>query len=62
MIVKLLGYIEIEDLKNLAKLFIHLHIDVFGRVVAADIKDPVTGELLLKQGHIIGRDDIDKIS
>ena len=28
---------------------------VFGRVVAADVKDPVTGEYLLKQGHVISK-------
>ena len=42
-------------------LFIHLANRVFGRVLAADVKDPVTGELLFKQGDIVSRDDIAKL-
>ncbi len=34
----------------------------FGRVAARDIKDPITGELLIKQGEVIGRDLLDKIN
>ena len=43
-------------------LFIHLANRAFGRVVAADVKDPITGELLFKQGDVIDREDIEQIA
>ncbi len=43
---KTLGYIEIEDLKESGDVIYPLANRVFGRVLAADVKDPVTGELL----------------
>ena len=58
MIAKLLGYIEIEDLKESGDVIYPLANRVFGRVLAADVKDPVTGELTFKQGQVIGREDI----
>ena len=53
---KTLGYIEIEDLKESGDIIYPLANRVFGRVLAADVKDPVTGELLFKQGDIIDRE------
>ena len=35
---------------------------MFGRVLAADVKDPVTGELFFKQGNIITREDVASIA
>ncbi len=55
---KTLGYIEIGDLKESGDVIYSLADRVFGRVLAADVKDMVTGALLLPQGHLIGRDDI----
>lgn len=57
-----LGYVEIEDLKESGDVIYPLANRTFGRVVASDVKDPVTGELLFSQGHTIGRDDIPKLA
>lgn len=57
-----LGYVEVENLKESGDVIYPLASRVFGRVLAADVKDPVTGELLFKQGQVIGRDDIAKLA
>ncbi|MDR3550908.1 MAG: DNA-directed RNA polymerase subunit beta' [Candidatus Babeliales bacterium] len=57
-----LGYVEIEDLKESGDVIYPLSSRCFGRVVASDVKDPVTGELLFSQGHTIDRDDIPKLA
>ncbi len=59
---KSLGYIEVEDLKESGDIVYPMVRRVFGRVLAADVKDPVSGELLFKSGDIIRRDDLDKLS
>ena len=45
--------LKLKILKNAGDIIYPLANRVFGRVVAADVKDPVTGELLFKQGDII---------
>lgn len=55
---KSLGYIKIEDLKESGDIIYPLAQRVFGRVLAVDVKDPITGKCLFKQGHVIGRDDV----
>jgi DNA-directed RNA polymerase subunit beta' len=57
-----LGYIEIEDLKESGDVISPLANRVIGRVLAADVKDPVSGELIFKQGQLIGRDDIARLA
>lgn len=57
-----LGYIEIEDLKESGDIISPLANRVIGRVLAADVKDPVSGELIFKQGQLIGRDDISRLA
>ncbi|MBA3954015.1 DNA-directed RNA polymerase subunit beta' [Candidatus Dependentiae bacterium] len=59
---KTLGYIEIEDLKESGDTLYALPQRVYGRVAALDLKDPVTGTLLLKQGDIVRRSDLEKIN
>lgn len=59
---KTLGYIEISDLKESGDILCPLANRIFGRVLAADVKDPVTGELLFSQGHVFGRNDIAKLA
>lgn len=56
-----MGYIELEDLKESGDVIYPLNRRVFGRVMAADVKDAVTGELLFEQGHAITREDIPKL-
>ena len=57
-----LGYIEIEDLKESGDIISPLANRVIGRVLAADVKDPITGELIFKQGQLVGRDDIARLA
>ena len=59
---KALGYVEIESLKESGDVIYPLAGRTFGRVLASDVKDPVSGELLFRQGHIISREDIIKIA
>ena len=57
-----LGYIIIEDLTQAGDVLYSLSSRVLGRVLAADVKDPISGELLFKQGDIVGRDSLTKVS
>ena len=57
-----LGYIEIQALKESGDVLYELSERVYGRVLAADAKDPVTGEVILKQGEIVGRESVKRIS
>jgi DNA-directed RNA polymerase subunit beta' len=58
---KTLGYIEIDDLKEGGDVINSLANRVFGRIIAADVKDPITGQLLFKQGDLVSKNDLDKI-
>lgn len=58
---KTLGYIEIEDLKESGDTVYPMGRRVFGRVVASDVKDPVTGELILSRGQIVTREIMAKL-
>ncbi len=55
---KTLGYVTIEDLRQAGDIIYPAASRVYGRVLAADLKDPITGQLLFKQGHIVDRKDI----
>ncbi len=59
---KTLGYGELDDLKEGGDTLLSLANRSFGRVVASDIKDPVSGVVLFKQGDTIRRDDIEKLA
>lgn len=59
---KTLGYIQMGDLKESGDVVFPLAQRAFGRVVAADVKDPISGQILLKQGDVIGRDDVAKLA
>jgi DNA-directed RNA polymerase subunit beta' len=56
-----LGYVEVQALKESGDIITPLSKRVFGRVVALDIKDPVTGQILFAQNDIIERDDLIKL-
>ena len=58
---KTLGYIEIEALRENTEILSSLANRAYGRVLAADIKDPITGQLLFKQGEIIHKSDLQKL-
>lgn len=59
---KTLGYIEIADLKESGDVLYSLSARSYGRVVALDVRDPISGQILLKQGDIVKREDLEKIS
>ncbi len=59
---KTLGYIMVSDLKEAGDIVSPLSIRSYGRVVATDVRDMVTGEILVKQGEVISRQLMDKIS
>lgn len=56
-----LGSIEIEALRDAGDVLCPLSDRVYGRVAASDIKDPITGNLLVKQGSLISREDVTRI-
>ncbi len=59
---KTLGYITIESLKDAGDILYRLANRAFGRVLAADIKDQITGKILFEQGHVITKTDIEKLA
>src|SRR5579872_4636603 len=56
-----LGYLEISDLKEAGDTVYPMGKRVFGRVLAADVKDPVSGELILSRGDIVTREMMPKL-
>ena len=58
---KTLGYVEIEDLKESGDTVYPMGRRVFGRVVAASVKDPVTGELIIDRGGLVTREVMAKL-
>jgi len=58
---KTLGFVDVEALQESGDVICKLSTRVYGRVVAQDIKDPITGQLLWKQGDVIQRDDLEKV-
>jgi len=52
---KTLGYVELADLKDSGDIVYALANRVFGRVLAADVKDPVNGEIIGRQNDIVDR-------
>lgn len=59
---KTMGSIMLEDLQEGGEIIYPLANRGFSRVVAQDVKDEISGQLIFKQGHIIRREDIEKIS
>lgn len=58
---KTLGFVELEDLKQAGNVLYALEQRAYGRLAAQDIKDPITNELIVKQGEIITRDHVEKL-
>jgi DNA-directed RNA polymerase subunit beta' len=48
-----LGYITMSDLKEFGETIASLPDRAFGRVTAEDVKDPLSGKLIVKQGELI---------
>ncbi len=55
---KTIGYISMEALKESGDVVYALPNRVFGRVIAADLRDQITGELLLPQGRVVNHKDV----
>lgn len=55
-------HVELEPLQEGGDIMYSLAQRAYGRVVAQDVKDPITGELLFKKGYLITREDLDKIA
>ncbi len=55
------GSVVMEDLQDAGDVLCTLAERIYGRITAEDVKDPITGELLVRQGEIIGRHEVVKI-
>jgi len=59
---KTLGYVMTEALREGGEVLYDLGLRVYGRVVAQDTKDPISGEIILKQGSFVSAADLDRIN
>ena len=48
-----LGYLTLSDLKESGEILEALEERIFGRIAAEDLTDPLSGELLIRQGELI---------
>jgi len=58
---KTLGYVDLVDLKDSGKVICPLISRLYGRILVNDLKDSLTGEVLLKHGQLITRIEYEKI-
>ncbi len=58
---KTLGYIELENLEESGDIIYPLANRTYGRVLASDIRDVITGRIVMNQGDVVKRTDIDAI-
>ncbi len=56
-----LGYVVLSNLKESGELIESLEERTFGRILAEDLKDPVSGQLIARQGELCTDAIIDKI-
>ena len=56
-----LGYISVSDLKESGNVIESLVDRVFGRIIAQDVNDPVTGKLIIKQDVLATEEVIAKL-
>jgi DNA-directed RNA polymerase subunit beta' len=56
-----LGYVLVQDLKESGTVLNPLYKRMYGRVLAADLKDSLTGELLFERGHMINHVDTERL-
>jgi DNA-directed RNA polymerase subunit beta' len=55
---KTLGYVTIEDLTDSGDVVYPLASRLFGRTLAADVKDPISGHMLGTQGQVLDRNEV----
>ncbi|MBT4855710.1 DNA-directed RNA polymerase subunit beta' [bacterium] len=58
---KTLGYTDLEDIKESGDIIYAVARRAFGRIAAHDIKDPVSGELIVKQGSLVDREAVSRL-
>lgn len=56
-----LGYVVLSDLKESGEILETLEERIFGRILAEDLKDPVSGALIARQGELVTNDVIEKV-
>jgi len=56
-----LGYIVVSDLKESGNTIESLPDRVFGRIIAEDVKDPVSGKLVMRAGEMVTHDVLTKV-
>lgn len=56
-----MGYIVVEDLKESGNLIYPLLERIIWRVLAADLKDQITGRVIFPQGHVVTREDLNHL-
>jgi len=56
-----LGYVTITDLKESGEILIPVADRIFGRVLAEDVRDPLTGKLIAHQGDMVTDSIVEKI-
>jgi len=59
---KTLGYVELEDLRESGDVIVPVAARAHGRILAEDLKDPISGDILAKQGTLVDRALVAKIS
>ncbi|MFH1831944.1 MAG: DNA-directed RNA polymerase subunit beta' [bacterium] len=57
-----LGYITVSDISESGAVIESLAKRIYGRVVAEDLKDPITGKLIVQQGQLLTDALIEQIS
>lgn len=56
-----LGYIVVSDLKDSGNTIESLADRVYGRIVAEDVKDPVSGKLVVRQGEMVSDEAVARV-
>ena len=56
-----LGFVTMCDIKEAGEVIEPLEARVYGRVVAKDVDDPITGHKVLQQGELVNQDVIDRL-
>ncbi|MBD3273622.1 DNA-directed RNA polymerase subunit beta' [Candidatus Dependentiae bacterium] len=56
-----LGYISLRDMRESGETIEPLGDRIFGRIVAENVTDPVTGKLIVSQGELVDHDVLEKI-
>ncbi len=59
--IKSRGNITLSEIIEGGNIIVSLSERALGRVVAADVKNPISGEVVIKKGHMIDESDCEKI-